>query len=321
MARKQSANFIGMNRELSAADEAIAPFLEAKGITTAVVDNKEVPVADAPLPARITALGNLVVSGGTSVPDAQLIKANSDQAAQIIELEGKLTVANSTVAGQVQKINELSTSLVGAQSSVTKLTGDYTAQGLLLEASNKEAARQTGIANAQKSALAARCIAEKRFRQDLYFRLNVMKLRLPPLRERKEDIPLLVNHFMQRHGNGHQVPDEVMTQLCQYDWPGNVRELEHTVQTMVAMNTGPWVSSADLPSTFVNRDRQNEALLSDSSFPLNGENGDEVRPLEDLVKAAILRALRVTKGDRTMAANLLGIGRTTLYRKLKEYGM
>ena len=159
MARKQSANFIGMNRELSAADEAIAPFLEAKGITTAVVDNKEVPVADAPLPARITALGNLVVSGGTSVPDAQLIKANSDQAAQIIELEGKLTVANSTVAGQVQKINELSTSLVGAQSSVTKLTGDYTAQGLLLEASNKEAARQTGIANAQKSALAARCIA------------------------------------------------------------------------------------------------------------------------------------------------------------------
>ncbi len=80
-----------------------------------------------------------------------------------------------------------------------------------------------------------------------------MKLRLPALRERKEDIPLLIKHFMDRHGNGHQVPDEVMNQLCQYDWPGNVRELEHMVQTMVAMNTGPWISSADLPSAFVDQ--------------------------------------------------------------------
>lgn len=164
-------------------------------------------------------------------------------------------------------------------------------------------------------------VAEKRFRQDLYFRLNVMKLRLPALRERKEDIPLLISHFMQRHGNGHQVPDEVMKQLCQYDWPGNVRELEHMVQTMVAMNTGPWISSADLPSTFVNRGRESQAFSSGSAQELSGDAGDEVVPLEDMVKAAIMRALRVTKGDRTMAANLLGIGRTTLYRKLKEYGM
>ena len=163
-------------------------------------------------------------------------------------------------------------------------------------------------------------VAAKRFRSDLYFRLNVMKLRLPALRERKEDIPLLIDHFMQREGNGHKVPDEVMDQLCRYDWPGNVRELQHTVQTMVAMNTGPWISPTDLPSTFHNKNREGDSPAT-SGLAMGADTGDQVVPLEEMVKAAIIRALRVTKGDRTMAANLLGIGRTTLYRKLKEYGM
>jgi transcriptional regulator with PAS, ATPase and Fis domain len=163
-------------------------------------------------------------------------------------------------------------------------------------------------------------VVAKRFRQDLYFRLNVMKLRLPALRERKEDIPLLVSHFMQKHGNGHQVPVEVMDQLLQYDWPGNVRELEHTVQTMVAMNTGPWITSADLPSTLLNRKRESDEISIAALSP-DAEESNRIVPLDDIVKSAILRALRVTKGDRTMAANMLGIGRTTLYRKLKEYGM
>jgi transcriptional regulator with PAS, ATPase and Fis domain len=170
-------------------------------------------------------------------------------------------------------------------------------------------------------------VAAKRFRQDLYFRLNVMKLRLPPLRERKDDIPILVSHFLTRYGNDHKVPDEVMDQLCQYDWPGNVRELQHTVQTMVAMNTGPWITRADLPSALANWSNQKNAhpagaLPSEQDATANSASGgDQVVPLEELVKSAIIRALRVTKGDRTMAANLLGIGRTTLYRKLKEYGM
>jgi transcriptional regulator with PAS, ATPase and Fis domain len=162
-------------------------------------------------------------------------------------------------------------------------------------------------------------VAARRFRQDLYFRLNVMKLRLPPLRERKEDIPLLISHFLQRDGNGHKVPDDVMEQLCRYDWPGNVRELEHTVQTMVAMNTGPWISVGDLPSIFRNKERERDSMAT-AALTLD-DSGDQIVPLDDLVKSAILRALRVTKGDRTLAANSLGIGRTTLYRKLKEYGM
>ena len=162
-------------------------------------------------------------------------------------------------------------------------------------------------------------VAAKRFRQDLYFRLNVMKLRLPPLRERREDIPLLISHFLQRHGNGHKVPDDVMDQLCRYDWPGNVRELEHTVQTMVAMNTGPWFSVADLPSIFGNKKKERDSLATEALTV--EDSGDQIVPLGDLEKSAILRALRVTKGDRTLAASSLGIGRTTLYRKLKEYGM
>jgi transcriptional regulator with PAS, ATPase and Fis domain len=162
-------------------------------------------------------------------------------------------------------------------------------------------------------------VAAKRFRNDLYFRLNVMKLRLPPLRERREDIPLLISHFLQRDGKGHKVPDDVMDRLCRYDWPGNVRELEHTLQTMVAMNTGPWFSVADLPSIFGNKKKERDSLAADALTV--EDSGDQIVPLDDLVKSAILRALRVTKGDRTLAASSLGIGRTTLYRKLKEYGM
>jgi transcriptional regulator with GAF, ATPase, and Fis domain len=99
----------------------------------------------------------------------------------------------------------------------------------------------------------AKEVDEKRFRQDLYYRLAVMRLRLTPLRERSEDIPVLISHFLERYGNGHQLPDEVMGQLMDYEWPGNVRELEHTVQQMVAMNSGPWFSTADLPSGILNR--------------------------------------------------------------------
>jgi DNA-binding NtrC family response regulator len=110
-----------------------------------------------------------------------------------------------------------------------------------------------------------------------------------------------------------------MDQLCRYDWPGNVRELEHTLQTMVAMNTGPWFSVADLPSIFGNKKKERDSLATEALTV--DDLGDQIVPLGDLEKSAILRALRVTKGDRTLAASSLGIGRTTLYRKLKEYGM
>jgi transcriptional regulator with PAS, ATPase and Fis domain len=166
-------------------------------------------------------------------------------------------------------------------------------------------------------------VEEKRFRQDLYYRLKVMKLRLPPLRERREDIPALIGHFLVRYGNDHRVPDEIMDMLIAYDWPGNVRELEHSVQQMVAMNSGPWLGRADLPSTVINRDSEtriaDHVINPSASSHAAGPAG--VTPLAEIEKCAILHAIEATKGDRSLAADLLGIGRTTLYRKLKEYGL
>jgi len=168
-------------------------------------------------------------------------------------------------------------------------------------------------------------VEKGRFRQDLYYRLNVMKLRLPPLRERREDIPLLIEHFLERHGNGHQIPTDTMEALVQYDWPGNVRELEHTVQQMVAMNSGQWISKADLPSTVANPSLERQFCASQGSpspfSPQSAESGRQVLPLAEVEKRAILHAMDVTKGDRTLAAAMLEIGRTTLYRKLKDYGL
>lgn len=170
-------------------------------------------------------------------------------------------------------------------------------------------------------------VEAKRFRQDLYYRLNVMRLRLAPLRERKEDIPSLIYHFLQKYGNGHKLPDEVMDALNEYDWPGNVRELEHSVQQMVAMNSGPWISVADLPSAVVNGSFERALLAGNhngaAQAPLSPKltDGNTIMPLAEVERRAILQAIEVTKGDRTVAAALLGIGRTTLYRKLKEYGI
>jgi transcriptional regulator with PAS, ATPase and Fis domain len=167
-------------------------------------------------------------------------------------------------------------------------------------------------------------VEDKRFRQDLYYRLKVMKVRLPPLRERRDDIPALIGHFLTRYGNDHRVSDEVMEMLIAYDWPGNVRELEHSVQQMVAMNSGPWLSRADLPSTVINRDSE-QRIADDYTHP-SPSGGDTpgpagVTPLAEVERRTILHAIKITKGDRTLAADLLGIGRTTLYRKLKEYGL
>lgn len=154
-------------------------------------------------------------------------------------------------------------------------------------------------------------VREGHFRQDLYFRLNVFTIRIPPLRERKEDILLLVNHFIQRYGTPDGIADfspEFMNRLMRHDWPGNVRELENAVQRAVAMSTHPRLDFKDLPSTLAYR-----------SQSMSGA-ADTAR-LQDLERRAIKEALDACDGDRVRAAKLLGIGKTTIYRKLKEYGL
>jgi len=151
------------------------------------------------------------------------------------------------------------------------------------------------------------------FRQDLYFRLNVMQIKLPPLRERKSDIPLLVTYFLEKFAEPNQAPrtlsEDAMRRLLAYDWPGNVRELENAIARAVAIGSDPVVRVGDLPTRlhYPNGDRVPEK--------------DEVLPIEELERRAILHALRETGGDKLAAARMLGIGKTTLYRKLKQYQM
>jgi two-component system response regulator HydG len=153
------------------------------------------------------------------------------------------------------------------------------------------------------------------FRRDLFFRLNVVSLRLPALRDRKEDIRPLAEHFLQRSGQARQVQyslnHEALKVLQFYDWPGNVRELENCLERAVAMSQGPVLQPADFPPHIRTAPLRAVAPAKQA----------RILPLAELEKQAILEALQQLNGDKLMTARALGIGKTTLYRKLKEYGI
>jgi DNA-binding NtrC family response regulator len=150
------------------------------------------------------------------------------------------------------------------------------------------------------------------FRQDLYFRLNVVQLKLPALCERKSDIPLLVASFLEKfsgiHGMTRRISNDAMKCLMAYDWPGNVRELENAIERAVALGSTPIISVDDLPSNL------------QYSTTLRAPDQNEILELKELERRAILHALCET-GDKLIAARMLGIGKTTLYRKLKSYNI
>ncbi|MGZ4822253.1 MAG: sigma-54-dependent transcriptional regulator [Terriglobales bacterium] len=157
-------------------------------------------------------------------------------------------------------------------------------------------------------------VADGTFRRDLYFRLNVLSLKIPPLRERKQDISLLAEHFLERlsrtTGSQRVVAEEALNVMMGYDWPGNVRELENCLERACALSSGPTIQTADLPSPIQN---------AKHPMPPDAAEGGRIVPIADLEKEAILRTIEKLKGDKLLAAKLLGIGKTTLYRKLKEY--
>ena len=158
-------------------------------------------------------------------------------------------------------------------------------------------------------------VAQGTFRRDLYFRLNVLSLRIPPLRERRQDIPLLAAHFLERlsraSGQERSVSDEAMKALLAYDWPGNVRELENCLERACAFTTGPMIQVADLPSSIHS---------APGTIPIGVEGTTtKILPMAELEKQTILNTITQLNGDKLLAARLLGIGKTTLYRKLKEY--
>ncbi|HEY1646632.1 MAG TPA: sigma-54 dependent transcriptional regulator [Terracidiphilus sp.] len=162
------------------------------------------------------------------------------------------------------------------------------------------------------------------FRKDLFYRLNVVNLRLPSLRDRREDIPLLAAHFLDRISREHErkftLSDEALRTMMRYDWPGNVRELENSVERACALSSGPVLQLGDLPTQLQQQGLDARRLSAAPASQRTGA-GPEVKTLADLEREAILDAIRTLNGDKLQAAKLLGIGKTTLYRKLKEYGI
>jgi len=153
------ANIGKANAEINSGHEAADAALIAAKITTLKVDGKDIPAAEAPLAVKIAAVSALISSGDKSQDVSELIASNGQIAAQVEELQGKLTVANATISASTQKISVLESELATNKASVQTLTADLTTHKNLLKASNDEASRVTGIANSQKLTLAKRCIA------------------------------------------------------------------------------------------------------------------------------------------------------------------
>jgi DNA-binding NtrC family response regulator len=161
-------------------------------------------------------------------------------------------------------------------------------------------------------------IGESRFREDLFFRINVIQLDVPPLRSRGTDILLLAQHFLQyfaarsnREVTGLSEP--VAEKLMSYDWPGNVRELRNAIERAIALTRQERITVEDLPERI--RDYRSSELV------LGGEDPDELPNLEQVESRYIQHVLRVTSGNKTLAARVLGLDRKTLYRKLDRYGL
>jgi DNA-binding NtrC family response regulator len=155
------------------------------------------------------------------------------------------------------------------------------------------------------------------FRKDLYFRLNVVTLHLPALRDRRSDIPVLVHHFLDRYARGEnlQVTAAAMKSLLQYDWPGNIRELENCVARAVTLGDHRTIDVGDLPP----------AIRSESSMPSSSSIEDSASlsttALAEMERMTILRVFEQAGGDKALAGKMLGISRPTLYRKLKRYSI
>jgi DNA-binding NtrC family response regulator len=175
-------------------------------------------------------------------------------------------------------------------------------------------------------------VAAGRFREDLYYRLNVVSIVLPPLRDRREDIPLLVEHFLDKYRRRLSkdvfgIDDEAMARLLDYPWPGNVRELENVMERSALFAEQGWITAGSLPNAL--RDDEDDPASRPTREPSRPRVGGTVGPLKDIVrqhtesleKELIARALEETRGNVTKAARKLEISRKSLQNKMKELGL
>jgi two-component system response regulator HydG len=161
----------------------------------------------------------------------------------------------------------------------------------------------------------AEMVAEKQFREDLYFRIKGVTIELPPLRERREDIPLLTHFFLNQAGERHHktiegISPEAQQRLMSFGWQGNVRQLKQTVENMVVLSPGPVLGVDDLPP---------EIRPASGGSPGGLSNVGGIS-LQEIEREAIRNTLKMVHGNREQAAKILGIGERTLYRKIKDYG-
>ncbi|HEV2011115.1 MAG TPA: sigma-54 dependent transcriptional regulator [Candidatus Limnocylindria bacterium] len=165
-------------------------------------------------------------------------------------------------------------------------------------------------------------VEQQKFRDDLYYRLNVINIHMPPLRDRKEDIPSLVEHFLAKHrysatAQPAAISEEAIRRLMEYNWPGNVRELENVIERAVVLSRGQIITSRELPFG-----------EHDAAEGEEGDGGEEKgdssffkKSVAQFEKDLIMKALRDANGNRSKAAEMLGIYRRLLYAKIKEYGL
>ena len=198
-----------------------------------------------------------------------------------------------------------------------------TLQAKLLRAIQEREVRRVGATRAvpvdvriiaATNLMLAEEVTAKRFREDLFYRLNVIEIRLPPLRERKEDIPLLVEAFLRKcaeasHKELRGMTESALALLMDYPWPGNVRELENVIERAVTLARGEKIVPEDLPPNIQGARGERKVI---------NEAVERILPLKEVEKEYILRILETTGGNKYQAAQALGIDRKTLYRKLAE---
>jgi transcriptional regulator with PAS, ATPase and Fis domain len=167
-------------------------------------------------------------------------------------------------------------------------------------------------------------VQEGRFRKDLFYRLNVLPLELPALRDREGDIPLLIRNFLNLHGrrkgkDALQVDSIAMNLLEKYSWPGNVREVENLIERLVVLNEDGIIRPSDLPDYVINNSVPQHQKTAEMSLPTEGVDLDRI--LENIEDGFIQQALQRTRGNKTMAAELLNLNRTTFIERLRKKGM
>lgn len=213
--------------------------------------------------------------------------------------------------GGVLFLDEISEIPLTLQSKLLRVIEDKEVRPLGANQGEKVDARLVSACNRDPE----RLVQEGRFRQDLYYRLNVIRIDLPPLRERAEDIPILIEHFIHKFSGQIQrkvegIEPEALQALTSYHWPGNIRELEHAIQRAMLLGKEARIGLQDFPPALVTR--------NDSVFPL-ADAVAKSYTLRDLEREYVRRVMEAASGNKTEAAKILGVDRTTLYRKLEEY--